>query len=95
MADKIAINDDDLTSLENDLKAKHEIILELIGDVVQKLQELIKRDGEFYTDAISPKVQLLCEELNDAKSSMAEIYSAHADILSSFRSAVSDLDTCS
>lgn len=94
MADKIAINDEDFTSLENDLKAKHEMILGLVEDVVQKLQDLSKRDGEFYTDSISPKVQLLCDELNDAKSSMEEIYSAHADIISSFKSAVSDLDTC-
>ena len=61
---------------------------------MKKLQDLSKRDGEFYTDSIAPKVQLLCDELDDAKSSMEEIYSAHADIISSFKSAVSDLDTC-
>lgn len=94
MADKIAINDEDFTSLEANLIAKHESIIELLGNVVKKLQDLSKRDGEFYTDSIAPKVQLLCDELNDAKSSMEEIYSAHADVISSFKSAVSDLDTC-
>lgn len=94
MADKIAINDEDFSSLEENLIAKHESIIELLGNVVKKLQDLSKRDGEFYTDSIAPKVQLLCDELNDAKSSMEEIYSAHADVISSFKSAVSDLDTC-
>lgn len=94
MADKIAINDEDFTSLEENLIAKHESIIELLGNVVKKLQDLSKRDGEFYTDSIAPKVQLLCDELNDAKSSMEEIYSAHADVISSFKAAVSDLDTC-
>lgn len=94
MADKIAINDEDFTSLEENLIAKHESIIELLGNVVKKLQDLSKRDGEFYTDSIAPKVQLLCDELDDAKSSMEEIYSAHADVISSFKSAVSDLDTC-
>lgn len=94
MADKIAINDEDFTSLEENLIAKHESIIELLGNVVKKLQDLSKRDGEFYTDSIAPKVQLLCDELNDTKSSMEEIYSAHADVISSFKSAVSDLDTC-
>lgn len=94
MADKIAINDEDFTSLEENLIAKHESIIELLENVVKKLQDLSKRDGEFYTDSIAPKVQLLCDELNDAKSSMEEIYSAHADVISSFKSAVSDLDTC-
>lgn len=94
MADKIAINEEDFTSLEENLIAKHESIIELLGNVVKKLQDLSKRDGEFYTDSIAPKVQLLCDELNDAKSSMEEIYSAHADVISSFKSAVSDLDTC-
>ncbi len=94
MADKIAINDEDFTSLEENLIAKHESIIELLGNVVKKLQDLSKRDGEFYTDSIAPKVQLLRDELNDAKSSMEEIYSAHADVISSFKSAVSDLDTC-
>lgn len=94
MADKIAINDEDFTSLEENLIAKHESIIELLGNVVKKLQDLSKRDGEFYTDSIAPKVQLLCDELNDAKSSMEEIYSAHADVISSFKSAVSDLDIC-
>lgn len=94
MADKIAINDEDFTSLEENLIAKHKSIIELVGNVVKQLQDLSRRDGEFYTDSISPKVQLLCDELNDAKSSMEEIYSAHTDIISSFKSAVADLDTC-
>lgn len=58
MADKIAINDEDFTSLEENLIAKHESIIELLGNVVKKLQDLSKRDGEFYTDSIAPKVQL-------------------------------------
>ena len=94
MANKIAINDEDFTSLEENLIAKHKSIIELVGNAVKQLQDLSRRDGEFYTDSISPKVQLLCDELNDAKSSMEEIYSAHTDIISSFKSAVADLDTC-
>lgn len=90
MANKIAINDEDFTSLEENLIAKHKSIIELVGNVVKQLQDLSRRDGEFYTDSISPKVQLLCDELNDAKSSMEEIYSAHTDIISSFKSAVAD-----
>ena len=82
MANKIAINDEDFTSLEENLIAKHKSIIELVGNVVKQLQDLSRRDGEFYTDSISPKVQLLCDELNDAKSSMEEIYSAHTDIIS-------------
>ena len=93
MANKIAINDEDFTSLEENLIAKHKSIIELVGNVVKQLQDLSRRDGEFYTDSISPKVQLLCDELNDAKSSMEEIYSAHTDIISSFKSAVADLET--
>lgn len=94
MADKIALEDDKYTELENNLKAKHEIMLELIEKVVKDLQSLSKRDGEFYTDAISPKINLLCGELNDAKASMEQIYSSHAAIVSSFKGAIADLDTC-
>ena len=64
MANKIAINDEDFTSLEENLIAKHKSIIELVGNVVKQLQDLSRRDGEFYTDSISPKVQLLCDELN-------------------------------
>ena len=75
MANKIAINDEDFTSLEENLIAKHKSIIELVGNVVKQLQDLSRRDGEFYTDSISPKVQLLCDELNDAKSSKEWVFS--------------------
>lgn len=67
MADKIAVNDENYTDLKSALEGKHEIILELLEKVIKDLQELTGKDGEFYTDAISPKVNLLCEELNDAR----------------------------
>ena len=63
MADKIAVNDENYTDLKSALEGKHEIILELLEKVIKDLQELTGKDGEFYTDAISPKVNLLCEEL--------------------------------
>lgn len=34
MANKIAINDEDFTSLEENLIAKHKSIIELVGNVV-------------------------------------------------------------
>ena len=83
MADKIAVNDENYTDLKSALEGKHEIIL-----------ELLEKDGEFYTDAISPKVNLLCEELNDARASMEQVYSSHASIIASFKNAIADLDMC-
>ena len=53
MANKIAINDEDFTSLEENLIAKHKSIIELVGNVVKQLQDLSRRDGEFYTDSTS------------------------------------------
>ena len=75
MADKIALEDEKYAELESDLKKKHENILELLEKVIKDLQELTGKDGEFYTDAISPKVNLLCEELNDARASIEQVYS--------------------
>ena len=57
MADKIAVNDENYTDLKSALEGKHEIILELLEKVIKDLQELTGKDGEFYTDAISPKVR--------------------------------------
>ena len=94
MADKIAVNDENYTDLKSALEGKHEIILELLEKVIKDLQELTGKDGEFYTDAISPKVNLLCEELNDARASMEQFYSSHAYIIASFKNAIADLDTC-
>ena len=76
MADKIALEDEKYAELESDLKKKHENILELLEKVIKDLQELTGKDGEFYTDAISPKVNLLCEELNDARASIEQVYSS-------------------
>lgn len=36
MANKIAINDEDFTSLEENLIAKHKSIIELVGNVVKQ-----------------------------------------------------------
>lgn len=94
MADKIALEDEKYAELESDLKKKHENILELIEKVIKDLQELTGKDGEFYTDAISPKVNLLCEELNDARASIEQVYSSHASIIASFKNAIADLVTC-
>lgn len=94
MADKIALEDEKYAELESDLKKKHENILELLEKVIKDLQELTGKDGEFYTDAISPKVNLLCEELNDARASIEQVYSSHASIIASFKNAIADLDTC-
>lgn len=93
MADKIALEDEKYAELESDLKKKHEAILELLEKVMKDLQELTGKDGEFYTDAISPKVSLLCEEFNDAKVSIEQVYSLHASIIASFKNAIADLDT--
>ena len=94
MADKIALEDEKYAELESDLKKKHENILELLEKVIKDLQELTGKDGEFYTDAISPKVNLLCEELNDARASIEQVYYSHASIIASFKNAIADLDTC-
>lgn len=94
MANKIALEDDKYTELENNLKANHETMIELLEKVVKDLQNLSKRDGEFYTDAISPKINLLCGELNDAGASMRQIYSSHEAIVASFKGAIADMDTC-
>lgn len=94
MADKIALEDEKYAELESDLKKKHENILELLEKVIKDLQELTGKDGEFYTDAISPKVNLLCEELNDARASIEQVYSSQASIIASFKNAIADLDTC-
>lgn len=94
MADEIAVNDENYTDLKSALEGKHEIILELLEKVIKDLQELTGKDGEFYTDAISPKVNLLCEELNDARASMEQVYSSHASIIASFKNAIADLDMC-
>ena len=94
MADKIALEDEKYAELESDLKKKHENILELLEKVIKDLQELTGKDGEFYTDAISPKVNLLCEDLNYARASIEQVYSSHASIIASFKNAIADLDTC-
>ena len=94
MADKIALEDEKYAEMESDLKKKHENILELLEKVIKDLQELTGKDGEFYTDAISPKVNLLCEELNDARAFIEQVYSSHASIIASFKNAIADLDTC-
>lgn len=94
MADKIALEDEKYTDLERALDEKHETILELLKKVIKDLQELTEKDGVFYTDAISPKVNLLCEELNDARASMEQVYSSHASVIASFKNAIADLDTC-
>ena len=94
MADKIALEDEKYAELESDLKKKHENILELLEKVIKDLQELTGKDGEFYTDAISPKVNLLCEELNDARASIEQVYSSHASIFSSFMYYIAVLFRC-
>ena len=35
-----------------------------------------------------------CEELNDARASMEQVYSSHASIIASFKNAIADLDMC-
>lgn len=92
MADKIALMEEEYTSLLSQLESAHDQILEHIEAVVGKLEATSAQGGDFYTDEISPKVSQLCEELNNVKAAMEEIYSAHREIIRSFGSSVADLD---
>ncbi len=94
MASKIALMEDEYSTLQEKLASCHEQILEYIESIVEQLQGLSSAGGDFYTDSISPKVDLLCEELNAAKASMGDVYSAHREIITSFLTAIGDLDTC-
>ena len=72
MASKIALMEDEYSTLQEKLASCHEQILEYIESIVEQLQGLSSVGGDFYTDSISPKVDLLCEELNAAKAFIKE-----------------------
>ncbi len=94
MADKVALMEEEYTTLQSQLESAHDQILEHIEAVTEQLEKISAQGGEFYTDEISPKVSQLCEEINSVKAAMEEVYSAHREIIRSFGSAVADLDTC-
>lgn len=94
MADKIAVIEDEYTTVESQLNTVHEQILEEAETILEELRTLSDKGGEFYTDAISPQIFLVCDELEDAKESMADIFSAHREVIRSFGQSISDLDTC-
>ena len=92
MADKIALMEEEYTELLSQLESAHDQILEHIEAVAQQLETTGGQDGGFYTDKISPKVSQLCEDIDNVKAAMEEVYSAHREIIRSFGSAVADLD---
>lgn len=94
MADKVALMDSEYETVKTNLAQAHDTILSCIDQAIKQLEGLNTKGGTFYTDEISPKVDLLCGELGNARSSMETVYSAHREIVESFCSAVEELDTC-
>lgn len=95
MSEKIAVIEEEYSAVKGKLQDAHNQIIEDMTALLAKLEGISSSGGEFYTDEISPKVSLLCEELIAAQRTMSEVYTAHEEIVSSFVSAIGNLDTCS
>ena len=94
MADKVALIEDEYTTLQSQLESGHTQILDYIESLVGQLENISAQGGAFYTESISPNVALLCEEIRSVKTTLGEVYMAHREIVKSFVTAIEDLDTC-
>lgn len=94
MADKIKVNEDEYNDLKSKLDDIHEDILQQMESVLVSINSLNSSTGEFYTEKVSPKVELICSELRTVKGTLEELYSASAATTESFKTAVGDLDSC-
>nr|WP_294494301.1 hypothetical protein [uncultured Mediterraneibacter sp.] len=94
MASKIGVHEDEYNSLKGQLSDVHGDIISQTEEILKMLESLNSSEGEFYTKSITPKVDMVCGELESAMSVITEIYSAHEEIIDSFKTAIADLDTC-
>ena len=94
MANKIGVHENEYNDLKNQLADIHASIISQSEEALKALESLNSSEGQFYTRRITPKVELICSEIKGAVSSITEIYDAHEEIITSFRTAIADLDTC-
>lgn len=94
MAAKVSVYESEYEGLKNQLQDVHSTILEQAELVLGKLEALNSSEGEFYTESITPKVEMVCSELKSILSVLSEVYSEHEAVVVSFQNAVGDLDTC-
>lgn len=94
MADKIKIYEDEYSDLKRQLCGVHEDILQRIEEVLKSVTSLNSAEGGFYTEQITPKIDLICSEMRTVKSTLEELYSSHEKVIESFQTVIDDLDTC-
>lgn len=93
MASKIGLKAAEYQGLTTVLPQIHSDNLEQIENILVKIQELNQQGGGFYLDEITPKVNLLINELKNIKESMCSVYETNEEIVASFIRTIDNYDT--
>ncbi len=93
MASKVGLKEAEYQGLTTIIPSLHEEILTQTGLMLDKLETLNQKDGGFYLDEITSKVNLLINELRTIKESMNSVYEVNEEIVTSFMRAIDNYDT--
>lgn len=93
MGKKTAIKELEYEDFIATLKNLHTNNLEMVDEVIQKIQTLNSQGGGFYFTEITPKVNSLLADLTVVKCKIETAYIQSEELIKEFLTVVDDMDT--
>lgn len=92
MANKVGLREDEYASLATKISSAHEKTITELTEVLDRLEQLNQVGGAMHLEALSPQIHGFISEVRATKSTMEAVFSAHEEVIQSFRNGIDNID---